>query len=55
MNKYEKAMVKLGWEFVPTGPNEWEWLKFDQHDNIIARQGDKEWGSDLNKCWVFVD
>ena len=43
------SMMKLGWEFMPTGPEEWEWVKFDKDGSIIARQGDGDWAEDLSK------
>jgi len=43
---WANEMHKLGWEFMPTGPNEWSWLKF-MHDHPIARQCDKTWAEDV--------
>lgn len=35
-------MESLGWLFMPTGPEEWEWLLFDG-DKVVARQGGALW------------
>lgn len=40
-------MLARGWEFVPTGPEEWTWLLFNSAGVIIARQGDARWRRDL--------
>jgi hypothetical protein len=39
-------LKKLGWDFLPTGPNEFDWLKFDKDGNVIARGGDATWAKD---------
>ena len=41
----EQRLEALGWDFVPTGPNEWEWVKF-KDGAPIARQGDDIWRRD---------
>jgi hypothetical protein len=44
-------LESLGWEFMPTGPNEWEWLKFDIDGNVVvAQQGSAEWCRDLQSA-----
>lgn len=47
----EAHMASLGWTFVPTGPNEWEWRKFapPPDERSIAAQGDSTWIADLSK------
>jgi hypothetical protein len=42
-----KALRELGWQFYPTGPNEWEWLKFDISGRLIGCQGDEIWKQDM--------
>lgn len=46
-------MESLGWEYVPTGPNEWEWLKFDASGKCIASQGDETWTKDCSE-WEAI-
>ena len=42
------ALKGLGWDFVPTGPNEWKWMKFDGPGNrAIAQQGSATWRIDV--------
>jgi hypothetical protein len=42
---FAQYMKSLGWEFMPTEANQWEWLKFV--DNlVVARQGDPTWSAD---------
>lgn len=37
-------LIMLGWQFVPTGPEEWEWVLFDAVTRCSkARQGDEQW------------
>ena len=47
MTQKEIAQLeKLGWDFVPTSPNEYEWCKFyDGH--VIAVEGDGTMTRDL--------
>ncbi len=45
----EELLKKLGWVFVPTGPEEWEWIKFDKGGEPIGRQGSEHWKQDLEK------
>lgn len=40
-------MESRGWLFVPTGPQEWEWRKFDRHGNFVAQQGSPAWERDV--------
>lgn len=41
-------LEKRGWAFLPTGPNEYEWVKFRPFGrSTIARQGDETWAADL--------
>lgn len=37
----------LGWDFVPTAPDEYDWLKFANDGEIIARGGDEVWAKDV--------
>ncbi len=37
------ALVRLGWEFYPTGPDEFSWLKFDDKDKVVGVQDDGIW------------
>lgn len=51
----EARLKELGWDIVPTGPEEWEWLKFNG-DEVIAREGDDTWWHDRNVCinpWLY--
>lgn len=47
-NILEQQLMARGWSFVPTGPNEWEWMKFDGEGRPLGRQGDIEWLQDLH-------
>lgn len=49
MNDTHRAasMQAKGWDFMPTGPNEWDWLKFDAEGNVIAKGGDETWNADI--------
>lgn len=38
-----------GWDFYMTGPNEWQWLKFDDQF-CTAVQGDATWVRDVRAC-----
>lgn len=40
---------ELGWEFFQTGPDEGQWLKWEDED-CIAQQGDEIWEKDLAIC-----
>lgn len=42
-----KALKLLGWDFYPTGPNEWDWLKFDEEGKKIGQGGGDLWAADL--------
>lgn len=44
---YIGLLRDLGWEFVQTGPEEFEWVKFDRHGRRFAVQGDTFWFHDL--------
>ena len=44
------ALRRMGWDFVPTGPNEWDWLKFGRHEQVIATGGDRVWALDVVKA-----
>lgn len=46
-NCIAENLAAWGWDFMPTGPDEWEWLKFDATGACIARQGDAVWKRDL--------
>ena len=37
----------LGWDFLPTGLNEWDWLKFSKDGIYFAREGDAIWDVDV--------
>lgn len=40
-------LKKLGWEFMQTGPEEWQWMKFNPESGaVIAVQGDETWKKD---------
>lgn len=41
------ALEALGWDFLPYGPNEWQWMKFDATGKRIAVQCDAVWGADV--------
>ncbi len=41
------AFRALGWEFLPTGPNGYDWLKFDKDGTRIATGGDHVWRKDV--------
>ncbi len=54
------ALEALGWDFVQTGSNAWEWMKFNSNKTLLpgkyilptgllARQGSKTWRDDLAK------
>lgn len=43
----EKKMEALGWKFLPYGPNEWQWMKFDETGKRIGFQCDPTWAADL--------
>lgn len=51
MRTLSKATIEKlkswGWDFMPTGPNEWEWMKFDAEGKRVAVGGDSEWQDDL--------
>jgi len=40
------ALKVMGWDFVPTGPNEYDWIKFDKYGTSIARGGSATWRYD---------
>ncbi len=44
-----KFLKSSGWEFMPTGPDEWTWLKFDKTGNCIGQAGDELWTRDLTR------
>lgn len=38
------AIEKLGWKFLPNGPDEWDWMKFDPVTGYRTNiQGDQAW------------
>lgn len=41
------ALEALGWDFLPYGPSEWQWMKFDATGKRIAVQSDAVWGADV--------
>lgn len=41
------ALENMGWDFLPYGPEEWMWMKFDESGKRIAVQGDLVWKEDL--------
>jgi hypothetical protein len=45
----QEHLKRLGWRFVPTGPNEWEWIKFDDLGRPEASQGSAIWAADLKR------
>ncbi len=40
-------LKRLGWDFFMTGPNEWQWIRFNASGRLVAVQGDPNWSSDL--------
>lgn len=42
-----KALEAMGWEFMQNGPNEWQWMKFDNDGACVAVQGDQTWAQDV--------
>ncbi len=42
-----EGLKRLGWEFFPTGPNEYDWLKFDACGHRVAQGGDPIWSADV--------
>lgn len=48
LTRAEDIMKDLGWQFVPTGPEEWTWIKFDKFGRAVAYQGDEVWRRDCN-------
>lgn len=43
----QAELMSMGWGFYQTGPNEGEWLKFDETgDKVTARSGDATWRDD---------
>lgn len=38
-------LKELGWKFLMTGPNEFQWMKFNGN-RCIAQQGDEVWETD---------
>lgn len=40
-------LEKYGWKFMPLGPNEYSWLKFDGSENVMAYEGGSEWYRDI--------
>ena len=43
-------LEELGWSFVPTGPEEWTWLLFDEDGLVSAQQGDRVWSHDVKEA-----
>jgi hypothetical protein len=46
------ALEKLGWTFMMTGPNEWDWMKVEPGltrggYHVCARGGDETWARDV--------
>ncbi len=50
-----EALESLGWQFLPIGPNEWEWRKFDQNGKVTAIQGDEQWAKDMSDLTKVED
>ena len=42
-----EGLKRLGWEFLPIGPNRWGWLKFDECGHKIAQGGGGIWSADV--------
>lgn len=42
------ALEEAGWEFMQTGPNEGQWLLWDE-DKIVGREGDSKWKAALGQ------
>lgn len=50
----ELSKIELsGWNFLPTGPEEWDWLKADSDGRIVARQGDETWRKDMQQLGIW--
>jgi hypothetical protein len=48
MTEATMASLKLlGWDFYMTGPNEWQWIRFNAAGRTVAVQGDEYWSNDL--------
>ena len=47
------ALKKLGWEFMPNGPNEYDWMKFNSEGKRISTAGSIAWREDLIKIGVL--
>ena len=50
----------MGWQFLPTGPDEYSWIKFDGAGVRIASGGDDVWAEDIKvldhaKATTFED
>ena len=45
----QKAMKRLGWDFVSIGIDEMEWRKFDSSGGALAVHGDSTWIADLSR------
>jgi hypothetical protein len=50
MRKLDLRVIKIleldGWDFVPTGPDEWDWLKFNNEGKCVASCGSETWARD---------
>lgn len=45
------ALKDMGWDYLPTGPDEYDWLKIGAGGRVVARGGDKVWAEDVVKAW----
>lgn len=41
------SLKLLGWDFYMTGPEEWQWIRFDARGICIGVQGDPHWCNDM--------
>ena len=41
------VLKKMGWEFMQTGLEEWQWLKFDKDECVTSHQGSLVWADDV--------
>jgi hypothetical protein len=48
-------MRKFGWEFMPAGPNEYKWLKFDDDWLVCAEGGTDAFYQDLIAAEAWCD
>ena len=47
-NKHIQTLRMMGWAFYQYGPNEWQWMKFE-NGKQVAIQCDETWKSDMQE------